>query len=81
MSSRNYTLFLSHLAKADVEDILAYTLAEWGESKAEAYKDKLDGVLTLLKSTPFAFPVREAVRKGVRIAPVGKHIVVYRVEE
>lgn len=81
MSSRKYTLFLSHLAKADIEDILAYTIAQWGENKAEAYKEKLDGVFTLLKSAPFAFPMRETIRKGIRIASVGKHIVVYRVEE
>ena len=77
MSALSFRLILSDPAQEDLSDILSYTLQTWGEGPLAEYKRKLDRALKAITENPQA----GRSRHGMRVYPVGRHLVFYRIEE
>jgi len=59
-------------------DILAYTLENWGKNPLTAYKVAVDKALGAISHNPYAG--REAYKAGLRVFPVERHRIFYRIE-
>lgn len=77
MSALSFRLILSEPAQQDLRDILSYTLQTWSEGQLADYKRKLDGALNAITENPQA----GRSRHGMRVYPVGRHLVFYRIDE
>jgi toxin ParE1/3/4 len=65
-------------AQADIIDIAAYTLANWGERQMARYIDSLHERFVDLASHPEMGRRRDEIRRGYRSIVHGSHIVFYR---
>ncbi|MBF0152249.1 MAG: type II toxin-antitoxin system RelE/ParE family toxin [Magnetococcales bacterium] len=79
MSFHKHRLDLSDAARKDLRDILAYTLLTWGERQFVDYKNLLDGALHTIERDPTTGRTRN--RSSVRVFPVGRHVIFYRIEQ
>jgi toxin ParE1/3/4 len=79
MSAPNRTLSFTAKAQQDFEDIVLSTAEQWGENQAVRYSLTLDRTFALLLAHPYVGPAYEGMVPGLRIRPVGHHIVFYRV--
>lgn len=79
MSSPNYQIIISALAAGDIDDILAYTLGEWGDLKLGEYRALIENALGLLRRNPEAGRERSDLAPNLRSLPVGSHLIFYRV--
>jgi len=71
------TLRLSRRAKADLQNIWNYTLAEFGETQAETYLSALEeGFNLLLEHSEIGKPA-DHVRVGYRAFTKDHHIIYY----
>lgn len=76
MSQGRFSLALTHLAKADLQDILIYTEQQWGAKQADLYAETLDSALRSLEQEPEkGHPLRGTNFLYVR---AGKHRIYYR---
>ena len=82
-----FKLRLSKRAVQDVEEVLVYTLAQFGERKYEQYKELIRQALADIAADPYRPPARHRPEIGVdirtfHIARPGKkarHLFLYRV--
>lgn len=74
MSSRK--LRFSVLAQGDIDDILAYTLEQWGQHQLVAYKSKIDAALSAIVQNPNT----GRTKHGLLVYPAGKHLIYYYIE-
>ena len=79
MSSHKYRLDLSDSAQQDFQDILSYTLLKWGEHQFVEYKNLLDSALNAIVYNPTVGRMKNG--STIRIFPVGRHMVFYRLEK
>ena len=77
MSVHKFRLELSESAKLDLRDILSFTLQTWGEGQLVEYKHKIDNALnTLIENPQVGRP-----KHGMKVYPVGRHLIFYRLAE
>lgn len=76
MSSPRRNIKLSHRAKEDFRDILAYTLTTWGEAQLATYRAKIDEALQVILRNPSAG--RPSVRPDLKVLAVEHHRIFYR---
>ena len=69
---------LSPLARADLEDIWDFTVAQWDEAQAQAYLMNLDTSMKLLATHPQLGRSIDHVREGYFTFPAASHLLVYR---
>ena len=69
---------LSPAAATDLRKIRQYTVEQWGLEQWLRYSDELDRRFEQLSKNPALGPVRDEIRPGLRSAPMGSHIVWYR---
>lgn len=69
---------LSRLAEADLREISATTITNWGVAKARAYLKSLDKTMLALAQNPDLGRERSEVYAGARSFPSGKHVIFYR---
>ena len=81
MSARKRRLVLTPPADADLRDILAYTLREWGRAQRNAYRAIMMQRLKRLTDHPLLGPAREDVFPGCRSLTIEQHIAYYRPTE
>lgn len=76
------SLFITVEPKADIEDILAYTLKTWGEKQASIYANTIKSTLFSIAENPFLLLSKERVvkRTAYRTFTFEKHIVFYKIE-
>jgi toxin ParE1/3/4 len=72
---------LSRLAEQDIQDILQYTLEQWGEEQLETYAAALNQALHTLEHNPHLGRSREDLYRGCRSLRVEQHIIFYTVRE
>ena len=72
---------LSQDAEDDLIDILAYSIANWGEARANAYKASLFKVFRELADFPALGRRRDEFGPGTRSLVSGRHVIVYRVTD
>jgi len=70
-------LTFSMLAQRDVDDILAYTLENWGERQLAKYKAKMDKAFDTIITTSHK---RKKIESGLYIFPIEKHRIFYCIE-
>lgn len=71
------TYALRELARADLEAIWVYTVAQWGVEQAERYLQGLFGCFEDLAANPRLGRERDDVKAGYRSFPQGRHVVFY----
>ncbi len=64
-------------AEHDVNNILEYTIAEWGKEQAGRYLDVLEARLSALAENPKAGKKRDEVEPKLMSFPAEKHTVYY----
>ena len=64
-------------AEHDLEDIIDYTLQQWGESQTLIYLDGMDTRGQLLADNPDLGTKREAISEGLLSFPYESHILYY----
>ena len=67
----------SDKAERDLEDIIDYTLQQWGPAQAHAYIDGLETRVQLLADNPDLGTKREALFEGLLSFPHESHILYY----
>lgn len=72
---------LSKKAEEDVIAIFHNGRDEYGERQAVLYHQKLAACFDFLAENPFASAESLEINPPVRIHPVGRHIVVYMIED
>jgi toxin ParE1/3/4 len=65
-------------ADAALEDIAAYTLAQWGERQAQAYLSALFAAFARIGQNPGIGRRRRDLPAPFRALAVGRHVVIYR---
>jgi len=71
-------IVVSPRAEADIVDIAAYTLENWGERQMVRYVEDLHERFTRLAADPKVGRRREELGRGYRSIVHGSHIVFYR---
>jgi len=64
-------------AEHDLQDIIDYTLQQWGASQAYQYIDGLENQGQLLANNPNLGIQRDAIYKGLLSFPYESHILFY----
>jgi len=64
-------------AENDLEDIIDYTLNEWGSVQSRHYVDGLEELSQLLADNPSVGTSRDGLSKGVISFPYRSHILYY----
>lgn len=85
--ARPWTVRLTAAAEADFEEILRWTVAEFGEAQARVYADTLSAALNDLTAGPTVAGAkkRDDILKGLftlhvaRMGRKGRHFVMFRV--
>ena len=72
-------VLLSPRAEADIVDIAAHTLANWGERQMARYVGGLDHRLGVLAAHPESGRRRTEIGSDYRSAVYGSHVIFYRV--
>ena len=75
-----YSLIMAPEAQAAIDDILQYTISEWGRSQAKKYKDVLDKAFLDLQHNPGLGHFRPDIPPEYRAYQAGQHIIIFRVE-
>jgi toxin ParE1/3/4 len=81
MSFRKRRIVYSEPARADIVDILDYTVLEWGVDQRMQYRTQLRDSLNRLAEIPSLGRAREDLAPGIRVFPVGNHLVCFRVRD
>jgi len=72
----SHKLRFSILAQGDIDDILAYTLENWGRRQLVAYKSKIDAALNAIAQNPNI----GRTKHKLLVYAAGKHLIYYRIE-
>ena len=80
MSRRKFDLAFSVSAESDIDDILAYTLINWGERQLSEYKKILEAALKAIEKNPKVGRIRDDLRREYRSYHFGKHLIFFRIE-
>ncbi|HZT31698.1 MAG TPA: type II toxin-antitoxin system RelE/ParE family toxin [Bryobacteraceae bacterium] len=71
---------LSRRAAADLLEIGAYTLRQWGEDQTLRYLDNLEACCRMLAGNPGLGRACDDIRPGLQRMECGQHVVFYRQE-
>jgi toxin ParE1/3/4 len=71
-------LRISAQAQRDLEQIWAYSVANWGEEQAVQYVAQVRAALELLRTNPGLARSAEDIRPGLRKFTVGSHVLYVR---
>jgi toxin ParE1/3/4 len=69
---------LSPLARADLDGIWEFTVAQWNEAQAESYLLGIDASMKLLAANPRLGRAIDDIRPGYLKFPSASHILIYR---
>lgn len=69
-------LLLTHRAIRDLEEIEAYTIAEWGKRQANRYLADFEQALLRLQEKPILLREEEQFGSALKFYRVGKHFLV-----
>jgi toxin ParE1/3/4 len=68
-------------AEKDVDAIVAYTMATWGDAQAQTYAAGLYDVLALISENPELGRLRPELAADIRSFPYREHLVFYLLSE
>ena len=71
---------LSEAALRDIQNIRCYTLRQWGSLQEEKYLNSVWAEFQKISVNPENFRQRNDLFPECRIAPVGSHIILFRVQ-
>jgi toxin ParE1/3/4 len=81
MSGPRLPVKLSVLADFDLEEIVAYTVQQWGEITADQYLAELYDALDDIEHFQAIGTMRNDLMRGMRRYVVKDHSLLYRIEE
>lgn len=74
-----HELVISPQAKRDLEEIYAYTAANWGKTRAETYLDQLEAGFHQIIDHPESGRPRPEIKADYRALVKEKHVIFYRI--
>jgi toxin ParE1/3/4 len=77
MSGPNLRLELTHRSRADLRDILTYSISTWGNEIAENYRAKLVKSMGRIAEYPEIGSEHPELGPNIRTYPIGEHVVIY----
>jgi toxin ParE1/3/4 len=80
MSAPKRTVELSPDAEQNYDDILLYSVLNWGETQMQIYQVALDRAIETLAEFPEAGARRDRLFPGCRIRPVEHHVIYYPIK-
>jgi toxin ParE1/3/4 len=75
----SHKLRLSRRAQGDLRSILQFSYDTWGESKQVAYAESFERAFSHLLTFPEVGRIWSEIRENVRVFPVERHLILYRV--
>jgi toxin ParE1/3/4 len=72
-------MLFTHAAMEDLRSIRAYTLETWGKEQEELYLNRIWARFDSMRLDPTRYRLCPDLFPGCRIAPEGKHIILFRV--
>jgi len=72
------TFRLSHLAKADLDAIIGYTLRQWGEEQTVRYLDAIEACCRHLAENSSSGRRCDSIRSGLWRTEQGSHVIFFR---
>lgn len=79
-SPSNYALTFSPEAVKDLKNIVAYSVATWGEAQARKYNQKLKSGLTSIRQNPRLGHPHPQLSSIYQVYHVERHNIVYTVK-
>ena len=76
-----YPLIVAPEAQADIDDILQYTISEWGQNQAKKYRDILSKGFSALIHNPCLGHSRSDIPPEYRAYQAGQHVIIFRAED
>lgn len=76
----------SPLARADIREILGYTLDQWGSAQATKYAGLIDEAADAIRKNPHLGRIRFGVKPGILAHHIGRpgknasHLIYYRID-
>ncbi|BAZ11494.1 toxin ParE1 [Calothrix sp. NIES-4071] len=77
----SYTLYISERAKSDYKKIQRYTRDFYGKEQVLKYSALIKGCFAKITENPMLGHQRPDIPQTYKAYNVGKHIIVYRIEE
>jgi toxin ParE1/3/4 len=68
-------------AKSDLLEIGRFTQLQWGRKSRIEYLARVENACNRLAANPSMGRRRDELRQGVSSFPVGRHLIIYRVED
>ena len=81
MDRINYVISISNRAKKDYYSIQKYTLKNYGREQLLKYSKSIKEAFTKITENPHIGHYRPDIPKNYKSYQIGKHIIVYRIEE
>ena len=76
-----YRIKLSISAQEDIDNILVYTLVEYGQKQQDLYLSLIEQGFDTIAENPFIGRGHSDLSDNIQIWTVGKHIIVYSVND
>lgn len=76
-----YQIELFFDAEQDLDDIALYTLSEYGQKQQDLYLSLIEQGFDTIAENPFIGRGHSDLSDNIQIWPVGKHIIVYTVND
>ncbi|MDP4536882.1 type II toxin-antitoxin system RelE/ParE family toxin [Alkalimonas collagenimarina] len=74
-----YQLVIAPVAKDDLKTIYQFSVARWGQARADKYLEQLKERFRLLLEQPMLGHERSELITAVRSSPVESHTIFYRI--
>ncbi len=68
-------------AEKDLEEILDFTLVEWGSIQAVKYLDDIETMLSNLAENPKVGMCRDSIEAGLFSFPISSHVAYYMINK
>jgi toxin ParE1/3/4 len=68
-------------AKSDLREIGRFTQQRWGRKSRIEYLARVESACSRLAANPSLGRIRDELPQGVSSFPVGRHLIIYRVED
>ncbi|MCJ8053208.1 type II toxin-antitoxin system RelE/ParE family toxin [Shinella curvata] len=68
-------------AETDVDTVISYTMATWGDAQADAYIGGLFHILELISENPSLGRARSELAEGLHSFPYREHLIFYLIHD
>ena len=74
-------IYFSRQAEADIAAVNREGIRLFGESQAQKYAAEMAQAFRLIADFPLASPVRDGLKRPVRVRPFGSYVILYELKD